>query len=183
MAQIYYTPTNIDYIRDVIYDPMLRTYTIPIMSYDTTSNFPNSDPVNEDPLYQKRVINNLFLRFREKWLYKDPEFRILLKYFNFERSNGKIRISIINNINDKNTKLPDDKTRKYIFRYIENVFVTKKFFEKSIRQFVKITNLKWYNLFDASDIIKAMLARKMKRLIVTTIFDIQDSALKKENDK
>jgi len=77
----------------------------------------------------------------------------------------------------------DKDTRKYIFRYVEKVFITKKFIDKILRQYVNTTHIKWYDLFNNTDAIKDFFAYKLKKLIVSTIYELQDKTIAEKKTK
>lgn len=178
MAEFIVTPTHINFINQITRDPITHMYIIPELSFNIGRNnylWKSTDPVNDDPKYQKRVIKHFYTRLTEKWLYKDPEFRQLTKYFVVKRDNDKIKVSMINNIDNLSKTNMDPIEIKYILRYIEKIFVSKKMVESSLRQYVKLTKIKWYDLFNAIDILKELFAHKLKKIIISTIIEYQES--------
>ena len=140
--------------------------------------FGELDTLNEDPRYQDKVIDHFYTRLTEKWLYKEPIYRSLLKYFTVEKSGEKGTVSLISNP-DKVTKTdaPVEKVnRRYIFKYIEKYFVTKKFVSRVLKEYVAVTHIKWYDLYNNTDTLKELLAHKLKKLILETIYELQDGA-------
>ncbi|XWV26171.1 hypothetical protein QJ857_gp0907 [Tupanvirus soda lake] len=187
MTEFVITPTNVDFLESIFRNPITGRWTIPILTFNTAYINPfygEVDPLNNDPKYQKRVIDHFYLRLTEKWLYKDPTFRKLLKYFRIERSADEAKVSLVSNIDDVSSANVDDKDRKYVYRYIEKVFITKRFVEKVLKQYVKTTRIKWYDLFHNTDILKELFAHKLKKLIVTTIYELQDkTAVNTRNER
>lgn len=176
MTEFIITPTNVDYLESIFRNPISGNWTIPILTFNTNYMNPyyDNNPLNSDPKYQKRVIDNFYMRLTEKWLYKNPIFSSLLKYFKIEKSGDEGRVSLISNIKEASNENYDKGDRKHIFKYIEKVFISKKFVEKVIRQYVKRTNIKWYDLFYNTDVIKDLLKHKLKKLIVSTIYELDN---------
>lgn len=181
MTEFVITPTNIDYLDSILRNPVTGRWTIPVISFNVKTNplFGDIDPLNDDPKYQKKIIDNIHTRLTEKWLYKSPSFRKLLKYFNATKKGDEIKVSIIPNINSLNTSEFDKNTRKYVFRYIEKIFITKKLVNKILRSYVAAKHIKWYDLLHNTDTLKDLFAHKLKKLIVATIYELQDQ---KEED-
>lgn len=177
MSEFIITPTNLDFLESIFRNPLTGKWTIPILTFNTKYINPyygQIDPLNDDPRYQKKVVDHFYTRLTEKWLYKDPAFRKLLKYFTVEKNGDEGKVLLIVNP-EKISKSNDNETyKKYIFRYIEKYFITKRLVDKVLRRYVKSTHLKWYDLFHNTDIIKDLLAHKIKKLILTTIYQIHD---------
>lgn len=184
MTEFIITPTNLDLLESIFRNPITGRWSIPILTFNTTFINPfysEVDPLNEDPQYQQRVIDHFYMRLTEKWLYKDPAFRKLLKYFKVEENGNEGKISLIDNIDNVREIDKQMKYWKHIFKYIEKYFITKKFVEKVLRQYVRRTDTKWYDLFNNTDILKDLFAHKLKKLIESTIYQLQEK--KAENKK
>lgn len=167
------TPQNIDIVQTIYRDPVTGQLIFPILSFDTKFNNPlyyDIDPLNNDPYYHNRLIEHIYLRLTEKWLYKDADFKKLLKYFNVEVNGNKGTVSLIANP-DELVKTNEDK-KKYIFRYIEKVFISKKFVAKVIKQYVATTHIKWYDLLANTDSLKELFAHKLKKVIIASIYEM-----------
>lgn len=181
MSEFIITPTNIEFIESIFRNPDTGRWVIPVLTFDLqypAVYFPR-DPLNEDPNYQKSVVNQFYLRLKEKWLYHDVAFRKLLKYFQIEKSNGKITVQLIDDPDKVGTTHVGEDERNYVFRYIEKYFVTKKFVDQVIRSYVNTARVKWYDLFYNTDILKDLLAHKLKRLILSTVYELHDRITKK----
>ena len=175
MANFILTPTNITYYDQIIRDPITGRWTIPVFKFNTFQPIiPRPDPLNENKNYQEHVIDNIYFSLREKWLYKSSFFRKLLKYFNVDKKDKEIQVHLIDNPNKTNQDKIDEKSRKYIYRYIENVFLTRKMVEKSLKKYVKSHDTKWYNLIYEKDELKKYLSDKLEHLIQKTIYKIYD---------
>lgn len=182
------TPTNFDLIDNLFKDIRTGKWIFPVYTFNTgfiNPYYGEVDPLNEDPVYQKSVIDNFYLRLKEKWLYKDPNFRKLLKYFVVEENGDNGTITLVS---DPDKAAKNDLTEKYrnhVLRYIEKYFVTKKFVKKTLKQYVNSSHIKWYDLFHNIDSVKELLAHKLKKLIISTIYELQErKAVKKiDNDK
>lgn len=171
------TPTNVEYIESLFRNPLTGQWFIPILTYDVTSKHPyfsESEPLNNDPIYQDKVIENIYMRLIEKWLFKDPRYLSLLKYFRVENNDNEGKISLIDDPDkvldiSKMTKID----RMHVFKYIEKYFITKRLISKILRSYVNTTHIKWYDLFNNIDTVKDLIRHKLKRLIITTIYELQ----------
>lgn len=177
MSEFILTPTNIDFIESIFRNPITGKWTIPILTFNTSFISPyygEVDPLNEDVSYQRAVIDHFYMRLTEKWLYKDNTFKSLLKYFKVTKDGNEGKVSLI----EDPDKIVDTKTnmeyQKYIFQYIEKYFVTKRLISKILKQYVNTTHIKWYDLFHNTDNIKDLFAHKIKKLIVSTIYELQE---------
>jgi hypothetical protein len=177
MSEFIITPTNVDFLESIFRNPITGRWTIPILTFNTNLTNPyygDIDPLNNDPKYQKHVIDHFYVRLTEKWLYKDPIFKSLLKYFKVEKKGDEAKVSLVPNMDSVSKSNVDEKDRKYVYRYIEKVFITKKFVAKVLKQYVGVTHIKWYDLFYNTDTIKDLFVHKLKKLIVSTIYELED---------
>ena len=178
MLEFIITPTNVDFLESILRNPITGRWTIPILTFNTgyiNPYYGDIDPLNDDPKYQKRVIEQFYMRLVEKWLYKNPIFKSLLKYFKVEKNGDECKVSLVPNMDSVSKSNIDEKCRKYVYRYIEKVFITKKFVDKVLRQYVNVTHIKWYDLFHNTDTLKDLFAHKLKKLIVSTIYELEDN--------
>jgi hypothetical protein len=180
MSSFIMTPTNIDFLDSVFRDPKTGKWVIPYLTFNTVYQTPyyQIDPLNDDPIYQGRVIDNIYNRLTEKWLYKDPLFRDLLKYFNVQKSGNNVTVSLIDNIQGQNDKVLDETMRNFVYRYIEKYFITRSFVAKVLREYVNTTHIKWYDIYNNIDTVKELMRHKLKKLIKTTIYELQDNLKK-----
>lgn len=168
------TPTNVDFVTSFLRNPITNTIQFPVMTFNTgfiNPFYADIEPLNKDPKYRKRMKNYFYTKLTEKWLYKDQQFRKLLKYFKINKKDEKTTVELIKDLKDVNKESVDKKDRKYIFRYIEKIFISKQFVEKVLRQYIKRSNVNWYDLVRNTRIIKELFAHKLKKLIVNTIDD------------
>lgn len=175
MTQFVMTPTNIDYIGSVFRNPITNLWTMPLMRFDIEGYVDTYDPLNNDIKYQKQMTNNIYLRMKEKWLYKEPVFRKLLKYFKATKEGSEMIVTLIKDMKEVSgsyAELTDVQT-KFIFRFIEKVFITKRLVEKVLKHLVGSKHMKWYDLFYNTDEIKKLIYSKLKKLIETTIYKIK----------
>jgi hypothetical protein len=175
MSSFVLTPTNVDYLESLFYDPITGQWFVPTLVYNTayiSPFFKESDPLNEDPRYQDKVIDHFWIKLTEKWLYKDPIFTSLLKYFHVtkEGETGKITLNNVNEKTDIEKLTESDKM--HILKYIEKFFITRRFVEKVLREYVNSTHIKWYDLFNNSSTIKDLLKHKLKNLIESTRYEL-----------
>jgi len=177
MTTFIVTPTNVDYIQSLFRDPHTGKWTIPILTYNldyVNPYYKESDPLNDDPSYRNRVVDNIYMRLTEKWLYKDPLFRELGKYFIVNVENGKGNITLINSLDKKtDTSKLTNQDMLYIFKYINKYFISKKFVKKTLKDYINLTHMKWYDIFNNIDNVKSDLRKKLKKLIVSTIYELQ----------
>jgi len=165
-------------LNSVYVDTLTAKKYLPILAYNNEYLAPyhyESDPLQNDKKYQKRVINNIYDRLIEKWLYHDPIFLNLIKYFKIEKKGDTNYVSIIDNINQKSEKNFNKSERLYILKYIEKYFINKKIIKKIIKNYVKSSRSKWYDLFNKTDILKETIDKKLKTLIISTIYELGDN--------
>ena len=183
MSEFIMTPTNVDFLESIFRNPITGRWTIPLLTFNTNYISPfygEIDPLNEDPRYQKSVVDHFYFRLTEKWLYKDSAFRRLAKYFKVERSGNKGTVELVSDPDQVSDEVKSE-DRKYVFKYIEKYFITRRFVEKVLRQYVAATHIKWYDLFHNTDILKDLFTHKLKKLIVATIYELADR--KDDEDK
>uniref|UniRef100_A0A6C0LT96 Uncharacterized protein n=1 Tax=viral metagenome TaxID=1070528 RepID=A0A6C0LT96_9ZZZZ len=170
------TPTNVDDYAWLLRDPITGKWIMPTLTFNPRIVTPyfEVDYLNEDPVYKARVIDHIHTRLTEKWLYADPIFRKLLKYFKIEKKNDKGEVSLITDLektSDINKFEKED--RRYIFKYIEKYFISEHFVNKILRAYVSSHHVKWYDLFNNSDRIKELFYKKLKNRITETIYKLK----------
>ena len=169
------TPPNLDYYGFLYRDPITGKWTVPILTFNTGFVDPLrvADPLNEDPMYREKVIENIYVRLNEKWLYSHSSFRSLYKYFNLEKSGSKGTVSLIADPDKVSEKTVSDADGKFIIQYIEKYFATKKFVSKVLKEYVNTTHVKWYDIFNNTSTLKDLFVHKLKKQIVNTIYELQ----------
>ena len=185
MSEFIITPTNLDLLESIFRNPNTGRWTIPILTFNTRYINPyygEVDPLNQDSRYQKRVIEHFYMRLAEKWLYKDPVFKKLLKYFKVEEKGDEGKVSLIDDVDKASKKNINEKYSKHIFKYIEKFFITKRFVDKVLRQYVRLSGIKWYDLLNNTDTIKDLFAHKLKKLIATTIYELEEKKKEKKDE-
>ena len=181
MSDFIVTPTNIDFLESIFRNPLTGRWTIPILTFNTAFMNPyygEVDPLNEDPRYQKSVIDHIYMRLKEKWLYKSYVFEKLLKYFKIEQNGEEGKVQLVLNPKGVDTSL-NEKYKKHIFKYIEQYFITKHFVSKVIKQYVRTTHIKWYDLLNNTDTLKDLFAHKLKKLIKSVIYELRSQSNEK----
>lgn len=186
MSEFVITPTNVDFLESIFRNPITNKWTIPILTFNTVYSNPfyrDVDPLNNDPRYHESVINYFYTKLTEKWLYRDAAFRQLLKFFKITTEGTKGEVSMIDikdldknsykNISEEELGLRNQ-YKKYIFQYIEKYFITKHLVGKILKQYIRRTHTKWYDLFNNTDIIKDLMSYKLKKLIIATIYELAD---------
>lgn len=170
----YLTPTNIDDLYFVLRDPHTGKWTIPILTFNSTITSPyynEIDILNDDTLYQNKIIDYFCIQLTEKWLFNNHIYKSLLKYFKVSKIENSGTVSLISST-DKTSDTSSDVDNKYIFKYIEKYFITRRFCEKVLREYVAVTHMKWYDLFHNNKSIKKLFCHKLKKLIVKTIYKL-----------
>jgi hypothetical protein len=178
MSTFIITPTNVDYLESILKDPITGRWTIPVLTYNPriiNPYFGEIDPLNEDPRYHDKVINYFYTKLTEKWLFKEPIFRKLLKYFKVEKTADQGTVSLVKSLDKLSETTPDEISRKYILKYIEKYFITERFVRKILKEYVAVSHIKWYDLFNNTDTLKELFVHKLKKLITETIYELQDS--------
>jgi hypothetical protein len=175
MSSLILTPTSIDYLDYVVKDYVTGKLYFPTLTFNTMYNAPfyvERDPLNNDSSYHRDIIATFYLRLVDKWLYNDREFEKLCRFFSVDVNDKEGKVELNKKV-DKETEI-DEKHKKYVLRYIEKYFISRKFVEKVIRQYVKKTNIKWYDLLSNSILVREYIAHKLKKLIIHTIEAINE---------
>ncbi len=174
MSDFIITPTNIDYLESIFRDPITGKWTIPALTFNLLHTSPfyyDIDPLNEDPKYRRSVIDHFYIRLTEKWLYKEPVYKKLLKYFKVDKTGETGKVSLISDPDKPTDIKTNEEYKKFIFKYIEKVFITRHLVSKILKEYVKTTRIKWYDLFHNTATLKDLFAHKLKKLIVSTIYE------------
>lgn len=176
------TPLNNEYINSSFYDAISGRWSIPVMRFNLGYSpwYKESDPLNDDKKYQRSVSDSFYLRLVEKWLYEKSSFNKLLKYFVITADGNDGKVSLISDPDNINKSELNKKYKKYIFRYIEKYFISKKFIYKILKQFVNKYNLKWYDLFQNKEDVRDFIIKKLEKFIVSNIYE---SSTKSDEDE
>lgn len=170
------TPTDLSELDFLFRDPVTGLWKLPVWTFNTATFGYDRDPLNEDRNYQYKVMDHFYFRLKEKWLYHSEKFLGLLKYFTVKHDGDKIIVSLIDDLDKVSEKNINYADKKYIFRFIENTYVKKKFVSKIIKEYVNITHVKWYDLFNNTDNLKDLFAHKLKKKIINTVRRFQDKS-------
>lgn len=188
MFDLLLTPTNPSFLPYLMKDPITNQWVMP--TYVFNVKYPNPffsevDPLQTDPKYQKKIIDNIYTRLCEKWLYNDSEFKKLLRYFKVDIDSDQAKITLLIPTDPENTPIEtfDPKYNNHVFKYIEKYFITIGFVDKTLRQYISSSNTKWYDIFYNIDTIKEILATKLKKLIISTIYEVRDILTNIKKDK
>jgi hypothetical protein len=176
MSTMLITPTNIDDYDWIFRNPVTGKWTIPVLEFNPLIPNPfylELDPLNSDPRYHNRTIDYFHTKLTEKWLYKDPMFKSLLKYFHVSKKGDKGGVSLITDPEKLSKEKLSDDEEKYVLRYIEKFFITRRFVEKVLREYVAVTHIKWYDLYSNTDTLKDLFRHKLKKMIVKTIYSME----------
>ena len=196
MTEFTLTPTNIEFIADIYRNPLTNRWVLPTLTFQQPSQYytegigyrsgyytegigyrsgyyPRADPLNDDPRYRKHVVDHIYTRLSEKWLFKHPIYNSLLKYFTVERNGEEIKVKPVSNIEQAKSSNVSKADRRYVLRYIDRVFVTHKFVRRVLKEYVGTTHIKWYDLYHNTNTLKDLFAHKLKKLIISTIYDLE----------
>lgn len=170
-ATLINSPTSISIIEKRFIDPITGIWTLP--TYQFTYEDPH--PLNRDKDYVKSVIKHFKTRLIEKWLYNDPIFRKLLKFFRVkENKDGKGgQVTLISDIDHPEKTSTNIQHKKVIFDYICEFFINKEFVKKTLNKYVKTSKVNWFDLFTDSANLKQMFYVTLRRLIENTILKAQ----------
>uniref|UniRef100_A0A6C0CCP6 Uncharacterized protein n=1 Tax=viral metagenome TaxID=1070528 RepID=A0A6C0CCP6_9ZZZZ len=167
---------DLDDLNWIVRNPITKSIDVPILLFNpafTNPFYSEVDLLNDDRMYQARVIDHFYTRLTEKWLYKKPIYRKLLKYFQVKKSGDEGKVQLISDPDNVSKSNISSEDSKYVFKYIEKYFVSRRFVEKVLREYVATTRIKWYDLFNNSDTLVDLLAHKLKKLIISTIYEAQ----------
>src|SRR5579872_5579346 len=98
MTTMLITPTNIDDYDWIFKNPITGKWTIPVLEFNPLIVNPfyyEIDPLNVDPQYQNQTIDYFRTKLTEKWLYHNPLFKSLLKYFHVTKKGDKGSVTLI----------------------------------------------------------------------------------------
>lgn len=181
MSYFEFTPVEIASLGPLFLDDISGRWIVPTKVYTTFVPPTAFDPINENKYYQKRTIEHFDYRLRNKWLHRKTEFRKLLKYFTLEKKDDKVMVKIIDNLDKAVSQSYSEQDRRYIFDYIEEIFLGEdtKFVERVLREYVKRSGAKWYDLVENCPTIIELLAKRLRRRIERAIIKIGEDALKK----
>lgn len=175
MTHFTYTPSGVGLYNTIFIDPLTGQWTIPTYTYVANTNPFNLDVIQTDVHYHKRVVSYFYTKLIEKWLYKDPLYQSLLKYFKVSTNDSIISVSLVDNTDQLTTPQLDKKNQSKVFLYLEKVFITKKWVRKILTAYVNTHQIKWYNLIHNSATIKDLFVRKLETFIVSTIYQSKSS--------
>lgn len=175
MSTFIMTPTNVDDYNWIFRNPITQQWTIPIMTFNPLISNPyfyEVDPLNSDVKYQNRTIDYFHTRLTEKWLYKEALYKSLLKYFMIKKKDDKGSITLISDPTKISESNISDDDAKHVFKYIEKFFITRRFVEKVLREYITRSHVKWYDLYSNSSTLKDLFRHKLKKIIVKTIYSL-----------
>lgn len=174
MVEFILTPTNIDFIAEIQRDPFTNRWVLPVLTFPVVPSpyYSYEDPLNHDRQYQNHVVNHIYTRLSEKWLFKYPMYKSLIKYFVVEKHKDEVNVRPIDNVDNASSDNVKKEDHKYVLKYIDKVFVTKRFVRKVLKEYVGTTRVKWYDLYQNTSTLKDLFAHKLKKLIVSTIYEL-----------
>lgn len=171
MTDFTLTPTDMKYLNSILKDPITGAWIAPRMNFnlDIINPYQEIYEIDNDNQYRERIINYIYICLTEKWLYKEKVFESLLKFFNVKKTKSQGIICLINNLNDKIDLESNHKYKKYIFMYIEKFFITHNFVTTVLKNYVKNSNIKWYDICHNKNNLKGLFAYKLKKVIESMI--------------
>lgn len=184
MSTFLITPTNIDDYDWIFKNPITNKWTIPIMNFNPFIANPylyELDPLNNDAKYQNKTIDYFETKLTEKWLHRKSFYGGLLKYFVIKKKGDKGSITLISNPDKISESNISDDDYKHVLRYIEKFFITRRFVEKVLREYVRVSHIKWYDLYSNTDTLKNLFRHKLKKLIIKTIYELSKDVPSSDN--
>lgn len=167
------------------YDQLFKTdknvhWQVPHLVFNTQYAPILAQDNNQSRVFRKDVIRNIYTRLKEKWLYKDPIFRNLLKYFKVTvNDQNRGRVSFIKDPAQPTPVGTNDPYDKQIFRFIEKYLVTRHFISDVIKRYMKKAHIQWTDLLYHTQDLKRIIAEELEYLIVVSIYEAQ--ALEKKH--
>lgn len=141
-------------------DSLISIY--PKITTVTPPRYLGSNDLNKDKNIQDKIINYYYIKSIDKWLYND--FDELVDFF--EVKNNKIKLVK----NYKHKKSNDDKTNYYmILHFIEKAILTKKLVKKVIKEYIKLADINWYDMYYHSRALKDLLIHRLRKKIIKLI--------------
>lgn len=176
MATFAYTPNFLRSLSGVERDNYRGKWVIRPIRFNIPSYAQLYHPSDRNRRYQKQVLQDIYFRLGFKWLDNSHHFRPLLKYFVVEKDGDNLVVRPVTSLEEAKGNKVRQEERKYVFRFIESVFVTKKTVRRSAEAVLQQYGLHWYDLLSNSRLVKKELAKNMEKLIVKTV-----KRLEKEN--
>ena len=176
MQSLILSPSIVEDYEWIFFDPAKKSWISPILSFDIDILNPYSQEVqrlNYDIRYQTRTIDYFNTILTEKWLHKKSFYEKLLPYFEVSRNDKKVDVKLIEDI----SKLSDPSAfqsndHKFILKFIEKYFITRRFVEKCIKSYVHSYKCTWYDLYENGDSVKKYIRHKLKKVIIKTIHSL-----------
>jgi hypothetical protein len=126
--------------------------------------------LNTDPNVKKKMANYIHDEAINNWLYNHESYRDLARFFDVEKSDDKIKVSLIKDEEKQaNIASYSDVERKAIYRYIEENFLTKKFIAKNVEKYVEKENLYYFDLYIHKSEIRRYILKKLETHIKSAI--------------
>lgn len=174
MSGFVVTPTYADNIQNIVKDPVTGKWYIPklVIHYDMPNNVLNS--INEDPSYRHKVIEYFYTKLTEKWLFGNPSYQSLIKYFRAKKMGDRVEVEIIpyGTVLTETEKNDQKELKHFIFKFIEKHFATKSFVRDSLEKLVRQHNVRWFDMYQRNSEIKDFLRRQLKKTIKQTTQEI-----------
>jgi hypothetical protein len=127
---------------------------------------PKVDYMSSDPRLRERMVKYYYSKIIDKWLYNEKSYEDLTNYFNLQKEGDQLLVSIVRSLEDAHANNGD---QKYIFRFIEAVFVNEKFVSKVLNEYTERANVPWYDLPQNNAILKSLFRHKLKKAIVKAV--------------
>ncbi len=167
------TPYYIQYIPELRRDPITNLWILPSQTFNLVSPY-DYEPLDQDSNYRKNIVSTVFTQFKERWLYKESIYRKLMKYFKVTGDDDKKTVSVISKVGK--SSVVDYPDQKYVLKYIEKMFVTKKLVRKSIQDYMKRSKIKWYDVLVNKEAIKEAIYRRLRKIIGKIVLLLESSA-------
>ena len=175
MSRFFETPTYVNSIQELVWDPVTKKWYIPKLVIHVHDNARSKlSLINNDPEYRNKVLEYFYTKLTEKWLYSEAMYEKLLKYFKATRIGDKVEIELMPHNFERTDadKAAQEEYKFFIFKYIDNHFATRKFVKDVLEDFIYTTGANWYDLYHNNQAVKQLFAKKLKKVIKQTRLEL-----------
>lgn len=169
MGSLAYTPSHLGSMSGIYRDPHRGKWIIQPLRVHVGQYAQLYHPLDHDRAYQKEVLRDVKFRLRYKWLDNSRAFLPLLEYFRVEHDGEHRVVRLIRNLQQQSASNVSQDDRKYVWRFIEQVWVTDRTVRKAVEKALRKHRMHWYDVLANSGTIKRALARHLQQLITQTV--------------
>lgn len=163
------TPKLIQFVRGKVRDPASDRWIIPYQVYPART-FALPRPVSKEQI--KQAVFHIEYNLKEKWLYSNPKFRKLCKYFQVTKAGKDKKVALVNDLNQASSDNVKQSDQKYVLKYIEDVFINPNTVYQILARLVRNTNLEWYSVIVNHTIIVDEVYVFLERIIQDIILNM-----------